>query len=543
MSSTTTLKAVLLGQDRSMGKTFDSAGRDAERAGKKVGGLGSVFAGLGGPVGIGLAAVAGAGVAVAKLSGFLGDAVAEGREAARVGKTTNAIITSTGGAAKVTAEQVGDLSERLSEKAGIDDEVIQTGANLLLTFKNVRNEVGKGNQVFDRATAAAVDLSAAGFGSVDSASKMLGKALNDPLKGLSALGRAGVTFTSQQKEQIKTLVESGDVLGAQKLILAEVESQVGGVAAASADMGDKVAVSWGNLKEDLGAKLLPVLDRLGGWFLEEGIPALEKFGGWVSDEVWPALKEGYQTILPGVKEALAILTGGVDGNGISWKKMGEVLTQKVIPFVSTLFRVYLPALAAQLRTVIEGVKIAWRYFEIWRDVAGRVLSFIIGAFNAVTRVWAGVLRALGNVPGFGWARDAANKLDRAADQAGRVADNLSRIKSKSVTVSIHYKATHSGRFEEAPTGYTPGKAAGGPTVRGATYLVGENGPELLTMGGSGHITPARQTAAVLAGRSATDARRDQEREVLQPIQLLLDGRVVWQSFLRLKASGVNLGLA
>ena len=77
---------------------------------------------------------------------------------------TEQIIKATGGAANVTAEQVGNLSGRLEAKSGVDDEVIQKSANLLLTFKNVRNEVGKGSDVFDRANVAALDLSAAGFG-------------------------------------------------------------------------------------------------------------------------------------------------------------------------------------------------------------------------------------------------------------------------------------------------------------------------------------------------------------------------------------------
>ena len=48
---------------------------------------------------------------------------------------------------------------------------------------------------------------------------MVGKALNDPLKGLTALSRIGVQFTAQQQEQIKAMVEVGDVAGAQKIIL------------------------------------------------------------------------------------------------------------------------------------------------------------------------------------------------------------------------------------------------------------------------------------------------------------------------------------
>lgn len=160
-------------------------------------------------------------------------------------------------------------------KSGVDDEAIQTGANLLLTFKQIRNEAGKGNDVFNQATQAAIDLSAAGFGSMDSASKMLGKALNDPIKGITALSRAGVTFTEGQKDQIKTMVESGDVLGAQKAILKEVQGQVGGVAAATATSGEKAAVAFGNIKEAIGTALLPLIDTLARQFLRI-TPAIQK---------------------------------------------------------------------------------------------------------------------------------------------------------------------------------------------------------------------------------------------------------------------------
>jgi hypothetical protein len=215
-------------------------------------GIGGLFAGV----------MAGIGV-----KDFLGDALAEARESQKVGALTANVIKTTGGAAKVTADQVGQLATALSQKTGIDDEAVQTGANLLLTFKNVRNEVGQGSDIFNRATGAALDLSKAGFGSVDGAAKMLGKALNDPIKGISALGRAGVTFTEQQKEQIKQMVKSGDVLGAQKIIMAEVESQVGGAAEATATAGDKARVTFDNLKESAGTKLLPIVDSLGTKFV------------------------------------------------------------------------------------------------------------------------------------------------------------------------------------------------------------------------------------------------------------------------------------
>lgn len=168
----------------------------------------------------------------------------------------------------MSADQVGELTTTLSELTGVDDELIQQGSNLLLTFKNVKNAGAGLDAVFNRANAAALDLAAAGFGSVESNATMLGKALNDPTAGLTALTRAGVQFTEQQKEQIATLVASGDQLAAQKIILGEVEAQVGGTAEASASSFDKIQVALGNLQEGFGAAFLPVIDELLPVFME-----------------------------------------------------------------------------------------------------------------------------------------------------------------------------------------------------------------------------------------------------------------------------------
>jgi len=572
VSSSTTLKAVLIGEDRSMGRTFDNVGRKADGAKRKTGGFGKSFALLAGPIGAGIAAIGLGGAALGKFTDFLGSSVAEARESEKVGKTTAQIIKATGGAAKVSAGQVGALAESLSEKAGVDDEVIQTGANMLLTFKNVRNEAGQGSAVFDRATAAAVDLSASGFGSVDSSAKMLGKALNDPLKGIGALGKAGVTFTQQQKDQIKVLMESGDVLGAQKIILGEVESQVGGVAAASATMGEKVKVSWDNLKEQVGTALLPALDKLGKWFLEKGLPAIQRFGGWIADRLWPALKEGWQTILPGLTRALDILTGGTGDGEMSWKKFGDIITEKVIPFIAKLTNVYLPAWAAQIRTMIDVVGAAWGAFKTWASVVASVVSTMLSSFATLMRGFATLLRGLSKIPGFGWAKDAADKLDGAADKADGLAAAIRRIPGsksvgftaltggavsqisvlqrridsvtgKSVTVRVRYVTE--GRLPSGGLSYAGGstRASGGPVVKGRSYLVGENGPEIWS-GDTGRITPARQTAQILSGRGASGGGSAQGGgDVLITNVLQLDGHEVHRSLKRVRRQSGPLGLA
>jgi hypothetical protein len=262
------------------GKLQSQVGGDMVKGGKAAGE--SYAKGFGGGLKK-LVGVAAGFVAVDKITGFLKDANAEAREAQKVGALTTQVIKSTGGAANVTATEVGNLATSISNKIGVDDEAIQSGENLLLTFKNVRNEAGKGNAIFDQATKAAVDLAAgmaaASGGQLDlrSSTTLVGKALNDPIKGLTALSRVGVTFTQGQKDQIKKLVETGHRMKAQKIILRELRSEFGGAAASQATESDKASVAIGNLKEQIGTALLPVVDDLARFTSTKAVPAISEF--------------------------------------------------------------------------------------------------------------------------------------------------------------------------------------------------------------------------------------------------------------------------
>ena len=204
-------------------------------------------------------------------------------ESQKVMAQTSAIIKSTGGAANLTAKQVSDLSRTLSEQVGIDDELIQSSANLLLTFKQVQNQVGENNDIFNRAMMAALDLGNV-FGSVDSAAIQLGKALSDPEKGITALRRAGINFTDDQKALIKELVDTNRTLDAQKVILQEVESQVGGTAIATATDFDKMKVAVGNVAEDLGGLLLPAFNSFSQFVSKSVVPVMQTFTSVVGKE-------------------------------------------------------------------------------------------------------------------------------------------------------------------------------------------------------------------------------------------------------------------
>ncbi len=187
---------------------------------------------------------------------------------------TEAVIKSTGGSAKVSAAQVRSYAEALENVTTVDDKVIQDGENMLLTFTNI------GGKVFPRATTAMVDMAVAmakgDASSVDlkSTAIQLGKALNDPVKGITALRKVGVAFTEQQIKQIKAMVKSGDVVGAQTVILKELEKEFGKAGEAA---GKGPAAVWRRL-QDVGEDLSQALAR-------GLLPVLEKVGTWLSTKL------------------------------------------------------------------------------------------------------------------------------------------------------------------------------------------------------------------------------------------------------------------
>src|SRR5262245_45485266 len=149
-------------------------------------------------------------------------------DAQKVTAQTGAVLESTGHAANVTAKDVQNLATALMNKTASEDETIRSGENLHLTFRNIRNEVGARNDIFNQATVAITDMSVAMGQDMKSSAIQLGKALNDPITGMTALRRVGVQFTEEQTKQIEQFVKHNNLLGAQKVILEELSAEFGG---------------------------------------------------------------------------------------------------------------------------------------------------------------------------------------------------------------------------------------------------------------------------------------------------------------------------
>lgn len=181
---------------------------------------------------------------------------------------TNAVLKSTGGIAGVTGVMVNDLAEGLQKVTTFSDETIRSGENLLLTFTNISKDV------FPDAVKIMLDMSQALGQDLKGSAIQLGKALQDPILGVSALRRVGVNFNEKQQEVIKTLVESGKVMEAQKLILKELQTEFGGAAeAAGSTFTGKIT--------QLNNKLNDLQEEVGAVIVYYVTPLLDKFSEWV----------------------------------------------------------------------------------------------------------------------------------------------------------------------------------------------------------------------------------------------------------------------
>lgn len=196
------------------------------------------------------------------VTGTIGQAVDESREATIAQRLLKSQLEATGNAAGISAEGLIQISAELQKISNMgDDAIIKNLTVPLTTFRAISGEV------FERTQKAVLDLNAV-LGdpnnpeSLKSVTIQLGKALNDPIQGLTALRRVGVSFSDSQIATIKNLAETNRLAEAQGLILSELETEFGGAAAATVNSSIQMKNAWGDMLEEFGKKTLPVLDAV-----------------------------------------------------------------------------------------------------------------------------------------------------------------------------------------------------------------------------------------------------------------------------------------
>jgi hypothetical protein len=335
------------------------------------------------------------------------------------------------GATDQVTDRLVTLAEKTAKLVGVDQNLIKEGQALLLTFKSVSADANKVGGVFDRATKASIDLAAAGFGSVTSNAVQLGKALEDPIKGLAALGKSGVTFTAEQKELIKTLVETGRVAEAQEIILAAVETQVGGTAEATANASDRMKVAFSLLQEELGQKLLPVFEKFATYFIETLIPQMEKM---------------YNQAAPFVLEAFRRLSKFIKETAIpAFQSLVEYVKAEILPRLQETFNI--------LRNMAV---------QITEKLGPAIKNTLVGAFDSLKESMPGTIDVLNKV---------LKVLEGIVATAAAALDALDRVSAGRASSEL---GKGIGRLLN-PLGNIPGLSEGGIVTRPTLAMIGEGG--------------------------------------------------------------------
>ena len=342
------------------------------------------------------AALAAGAAGIGALTVTLRAGIGEWNQQQKVIAQTNAVLKSTRGVANVTAKGIDRLSTSIMKKTGIDDEAITSGQNLLLTFTKVRNEAGKGNDIFNQATVLMTDLSVAMGKDLSSSAMLVGKALNDPIKGVGALSRAGVQFTAAQKDQIKAMVESGDVMGAQKMILQELETQFGGSAEAA---GKTLPGQLNVLKE--------TFNNLAGELVATFMPTIARAAGKVADFLLDLTKA------PTLQAKIEVITGAVGDVWTKIKTWWNTGERKELPSGIVIT----PPGSAQVNRALGDLKAS---LDSGIDRVGKQLGYSLAAalFGGATAEAGRRGKAAGNsIVGFLFVNTAAIDLGRRLGSA------------------------------------------------------------------------------------------------------------------------------
>lgn len=492
--------------------------------------------------------------AAVKIKDFMSEAVTGALEAQKVDAALDQIAKTTalfGDQTSIVTDRLKDFATEQMKLTGIDDEVIKKGQAKLLTFKRIGDSAGEMGGAFDRATVLMQDLAAAGFGNVESNAVLLGKALNDPIKGMAALRRVGVSLTSEQEDQVKAFMAVNDIAAAQSIILGEVESQVGGTAAASATATEKMKARWDDLKDSLGTTVAPAFENIADVISDKVLPQLEDFIKWVDDN--PDKVKAFAGVMGGLAAAIGAAAIA------QWSLNAALLVSPIglaVGVVAALggalyyawqnsagFRETMGGLFADLQefwvkygpgitTAIKILLDSWLFLfsSTWSTIATVIsvaLKLIENTFMTMYYLFTG---KWGKIPGL-WAETFSSigkslktwlvsQLKTVSKFVGGLAKALDSDFLRGIQNSVNDvvgSIQGSAKIQYRADGM-PKLADGGFVTRPTTALIGEAGPEV--------VTPLRDFERMMGMDQKSDSARPIQvgGKTVAWLQELVDGR-------------------
>lgn len=398
-------------------------------------------------------------------------AVKVASDAQKADAKLGAAFKSMGASAFTSIDALNQHATALANATTFDDDQIKEAQAVLLTFGNVTGET------FDRTTNLAADMSEALGQDLQSSVIQLGKALNDPVKGITALSRVGVSFTQQQRDQVKALVESGDALGAQNLILGEVERQFKGVAeavgATDAGQAQEAFQQLGEALEQVGTIILPFVSKAAG-FLKDLAVGFQNLDPGI---------QGFIVTVGGLAAALGPVIFGIGKLVGAFKGVIAVFNLLKIALLTNPFTALALAVAAIAFLIITNWDKIWAFLKkTWEAIThalGGVVKFFTDAWDGLVKATTGAWDAVAGI-----IRGAINGV---IDVINGLFSFLNGIQIGIPSVDVGPVHIGGGVIDPFNIGLIPHLASGGIIDRPTLALLGESGPEAVVPLGKGPV--------------------------------------------------------
>ena len=264
------------------------------------------------------------------------------------------------------AEEVSKLKQTYQTAtgslAGFDDwmnKAVKSGERLAFTDSQVRDALnlltiqGHDAEEATRRLAIAQDLSRATGMDMQTAAKLVGKV---SAENTEVLKRYGITLGENATEEEA---------------LAAIQAKVSGAAQAHADTTagkmERLQIRMDELKEVLGAKLLPILEKFATFLLEKVIPYLEKLNR----------EEG-----PGVVKAINDIAAVIHALMPVFEVVFENIRIRLAGFIQSVHGMFqvIAGVVALVDDLIHG-----RWAQAWTDlklIAEGVMNLLLGGLRA-----------------------------------------------------------------------------------------------------------------------------------------------------------------
>ena len=372
--------------------------------------------------------------AIAKVIEWGKDAFNAFTEANVASAQLNATLVSTKFAAGMSRAALDENAEAISKHSLYTKTAVTSMQSVLTTFPLITAKT------FPDATKAIADMSAKLGGDLQGTAIQVGKALQDPIHGITALHRVGVNFSDAQKAVIKQLMATGHAADAQRLILKELNLEFGGSAEAAAKANpmkymasqmEEVLVKIGGSISKVMVQFIPVIQRLMG-----GIEPIINNVLSVFQEVMPPIIALLDPILSIFKSIFSIVTALLKPIIAQMKPALESI-KNIVSYIQELFSEISPTLVAVAASVgnILGIiiRILAAVINVTIKVANwfghltpvkflfeTILNTIKMSFHFASALYDIIAKVLGlsSVGGMANAKDALKGEDGAAGAMG-----------------------------------------------------------------------------------------------------------------------------